>query len=206
MHRQSSKKIVSIKTKFSHGNISNTSTRNTVNNKVSLSSSVSPVVQVAEILRPFGIKGLMFAKLINPDFLAFIDNLQFKTSCVVSKSIKLSYLKSPFKVLELKKHKNGILVTAEDCNTREMAESIVGGFIFSNYALKKSLYLTEVVGFVLYDNDQKLGKIKSVYHNNAHGIVVSNSTEIPFVDEFIKNIDWKNKEIIMNLPKGLYEI
>ena len=59
---------------------------------------------------------------------------------------------------------------------------------------------------MLYDNGQKLGKIKSVYHNNAHGIVVSNSTEIPFVDEFIKNIDWKNKEIIMNLPKGLYEI
>ena len=66
MHRQSSKKIVSIKTKFSHDNISNTSARNTVNNKVSLSSSVSPVVQVAEILRPFGIKGLVFAKLINP--------------------------------------------------------------------------------------------------------------------------------------------
>ena len=203
MHRLFSKKAAPIKTKFSYGNTSKTYSRSGVDSKMSLSSSPPYLLRIAKISRPFGIRGLVFAKLTNPDFLDILDNLLFRTSCVISKSPNL---KNFLKVLELKKHKSGILIKVENFNTRDMVESIIGGFVFSNYSFKKSLYLTEMTGFVLYDGNQKLGKIKSVYHNNAHGILMLDKVEVPFVDGFIKNINWENKKIVMNLPKGLYEI
>lgn len=163
----------------------------------------NPIFKLAEIVSPFGIKGFVFAKLFNPDFFTLIGISGFKTSCVVSTSPSL---KNNNKVTEIQKHKNGIIVQIEGCDTRSISESFVGKLVFSDYHLKNSFYLLETIGLIAYDSHKKLGSIKSVYHNNAHGVLVLNDIEIPFVDRFIEKIDWKNKKIEMKLPKGLYEI
>ena len=161
------------------------------------------IFKLAEIVSPFGIKGFVFAKLFNPDFFSLIGTSGFKTSCVVSTSPSL---KKNSKVTRLQKHKNGIIVQIEGCDTRTTSEGFVGKLVFSNYHLKNSFYLLETIGFMAYDSCKKLGSIKSVYHNNAHGVLVLSNIEIPFVDRFIEKIDWKNKKIEMKMPKGLYEI
>ena len=145
----------------------------------------------------------MFAKLVNPDFFNLIGISRFNTSCVVSTSPNL---KKNNRVTGIQKHKKGVLVQIEGCDTRTTSESFVGKFVFSDYHLKNSFYLLETIGFIAYDSHKKLGSIKSVYHNSAHGVLVLNNIEIPFVDRFIEKIDWKSKKIEMKLPKGLYEI
>ena len=84
----------------------------------------------------------------------------------------------------------------------------------------ESLYLIEIEGFTVFDQQLKnIGYIAGFSTNGLQDLLIikdkktdglSSSVqaeyEIPFVKEFIVNIDYLNKILTTNLPEGLLDI
>lgn len=67
----------------------------------------------------------------------------------------------------------------------------------------------DLIGLEVYDDLKLIGTVKYVLKNKAHDIIsVKNENKdylVPYVDEFIKQIDLKNNKIIINNIKGLID-
>ena len=75
----------------------------------------------------------------------------------------------------------------------------------------ETIYLSEIKNFKLKDPDQKvLGEIVGFSSNGAQDLLVVESggrkAEVPFVDAFIKKIDFKQQVVVMDLPEGLLDL
>lgn len=71
--------------------------------------------------------------------------------------------------------------------------------------------VSDMIGFKVYDvkNDEYLGEIVEIMDTTAHDIYVIESedfeTMIPDVDVFIKNIDFKNRKMLVDTIEGMKE-
>ena len=72
---------------------------------------------------------------------------------------------------------------------------------------KFSGYLDEeLIGLEVYDNDIYKGKIIDIYKTNTNDLLVIDGIKrhlVPNINEFIKEVDLKNKKIYINYIKGL---
>jgi 16S rRNA processing protein RimM len=80
----------------------------------------------------------------------------------------------------------------------------------SDLNLQKNEYLDEdLIGLEVYIENKVIGTIKRIDKNKAHDIILVKGTTkeylIPYVKEFIKEIDLTNNKIIINDIKGLIE-
>ena len=69
-------------------------------------------------------------------------------------------------------------------------------------------YINEdIIGFQVYISDKLIGNILNIINNGAHDILViegkSKRHMIPFVDEFISNVDINNSKVYVNEIEGL---
>ena len=76
-------------------------------------------------------------------------------------------------------------------------------------ALGKGEYLDEdLIGLSVYGNDY-IGKVTGFLKSNAHELLVieneGSKHYVPYIDEFIKEIDLDNKKIIINEIEGLID-
>ena len=59
----------------------------------------------------------------------------------------------------------------------------------------------------VYADDKLIGSVTEILKNKVHSILVieknGNTNMVPYVDEFIKNIDLENKKIEINVIEGL---
>ena len=67
----------------------------------------------------------------------------------------------------------------------------------------------DVIGLdVLVDNN-KIGKVESIMKSSAHPILVIKTSKkkhlVPFIDEFVKNVDLDKKEVIIEVIDGLID-
>lgn len=112
--------------------------------------------------------------------------------------------------------KKGIIVKATEINDRTDAE----GFEHMEFFIEESLlvskpgetiYLSEIKNFKLKDLEQTvLGEIVDFSSNGVQDLLVveaqGKKVEVPFVDAFIKKIDFKHQAVVMDLPEGLFDI
>ena len=66
----------------------------------------------------------------------------------------------------------------------------------------------DIIGLKVYDDDKLIGKVSSIIKNKQEILVVKNRNKnylIPFVAEFIKNIDLDNKVLNINVIEGLLD-
>lgn len=75
----------------------------------------------------------------------------------------------------------------------------------------EGIYLNEIKNFKLKDPEQKvLGEIVGFSSNGVQDLLVveanGKKVEVPFVDAFIKKIDFKHQAVVMDLPEGLFDI
>jgi 16S rRNA processing protein RimM len=68
----------------------------------------------------------------------------------------------------------------------------------------------DVIGIDVYFNDKILGKVDSVIKSHAHPILVirrnnDKNCMVPFIDQFVKNVDIDNKKIDVDLIEGLID-
>lgn len=121
-----------------------------------------------------------------------------------------------FNVERTKPFKKGIIVKAAEITNRTAAEGVehLEFFIEEDLLVSKpgeTIYLSEIKNFKLKDPEQTvLGEIVGFSTNGVQDLLVvetdGKKVEVPFVDAFIKKIDFKHQAVIMDLPEGLFDL
>jgi 16S rRNA processing protein RimM len=124
----------------------------------------------------------------------------------------------PFFIEQSALHKNDFLrVKFEDVNSEADADEILGHDIYLPLKMLPKLegnkfYFHEVIGFDIEDKRLGIiGKIVSINDSAAQPlfeVLKDGVTEIliPMIDQFLVEIDRKNKKVKMDLPEGLIEM
>lgn len=121
-----------------------------------------------------------------------------------------------YEVIKIAEHKDGLKVKVSGLSNRNQSESLIGQsvYISEDFFTSEdgdSIYLSEIENFLVIDQVLgELGRIKSFSYNGAQDLLVVNyknkDIEIPFVEDFVEEINYDEKTIRMNLPDGLIEI
>lgn len=121
-----------------------------------------------------------------------------------------------YNLLKFKEFKDGAIIQLAGIDDRTMAEKLKGCSLYiPNEQLisdkGETIYLTEIINFTVYDSTKKqLGVIEGFSSNGAQDILVIKKDdftyEVPFVDDFIVEIKYQEKIIIMNFPESLMDI
>ena len=165
--------------------------------------------KVGKIKASHGIKGEVFLLIFSKD-----------TSWVSTKiQIHLTRNEKDFKAYALsrvKPHKEGIIAVLDGITTRNESDLLIGQEIWVDPAVfvsknQQSLYLVEIEGFEIIDTKAgSIGFIKGFSSNTAQDLLLveddDTEYEIPFVKEFIVNINHEDRIVETNLPEGLLDI
>lgn len=122
-----------------------------------------------------------------------------------------------FEVERTKPFKKGLIVKAAGVVDRTAAEALEHMEFYIDDALMVSkpgetIYLSEIQNFKIKNPEQQvLGQIVGFSSNGAQDLLVVETTtgkkaEVPFVDEFIKKIDFKHQTLVMDLPEGILDL
>ncbi len=111
---------------------------------------------------------------------------------------------------------NELRVRFEDVKTEQDAEAILRKEVYLPLEFLPKLtgeqfYFHEVLGFGLVDvNQGPIGIIESINDSTAQALFVVRDGEdeilVPMVDDFIKKVDRKKKEVLVETPEGLIEM
>ena len=67
----------------------------------------------------------------------------------------------------------------------------------------------DLIGLNVYGNDKFIGNVEKIIKNGVQDIIVIKNNDsknlVPYVDEFVKKIDLKNKRIEINVIEGLID-
>ena len=110
-------------------------------------------------------------------------------------------------ITSYRKHQNYDMVTFKGLTKIEDVIIYKGDSVYVNRDdFDFGIINEDLIGLEVYGNDY-IGKVDSIINNNAHEIIVTINEEskqyIPYIDEFIKNIDLENKRIDINEIEGL---
>lgn len=107
-------------------------------------------------------------------------------------------------------------VRFEDVKTEQDADAILKKEVYLPLELLPKLsgekfYFHEVIGFSLVDvNHGTIGTIESINDSTAQALFVVSDGEdeilVPMVDDFVKKIDRKRREVLVETPDGLIEM
>lgn len=159
------------------------------------------MVYVGEIVNTHGLKGE----------LRIISDFKFKDKLFIEgRKLYLGKRKQEVLLKSYRKHKNYDMVMFEGIN------NINDAIIFKNddvFVKRDELdidgYVDEdIIGLDVYSDGNYIGKVNSIIKNKQEILVIENNKKnylIPFVDEFVKNIDLDKKIISVNLIEGLID-
>lgn len=121
-----------------------------------------------------------------------------------------------YEVESAKVFKQGLILKPKMISDRNQSEALKGQPFFIPESLLVSqkgetIYLSEIMGFELYDQEKYIGRILGTYMTGAHDLLQVEAdngdlVDVPFVESFITKIEWSDKRLVMNLPEGLIEI
>jgi 16S rRNA processing protein RimM len=107
------------------------------------------------------------------------------------------------------------LLSLKSISDRTAAEKLIGNLVSIPSNLLKSkkgemIFLSEILNFKVFDGKNEVGEIISFSSNGPQDLLVvkgeKHQSEIPFVEAFIKKIDYENRLIKMDLPEGLINL
>ncbi|MGZ3772301.1 MAG: ribosome maturation factor RimM [Pseudobdellovibrionaceae bacterium] len=121
-----------------------------------------------------------------------------------------------FSVERTKPFKKGLIVKAAEVKDRTAAEGLehfefwVEDDLFVSRP-GETIFLSEIKNFKIKNPEQViLGEIVDFSSNGAQDLLIVDANgkrvEVPFVDAFIKKIDFKHYSVVMDLPEGLFDI
>ena len=183
-------------------------------------------VRLAKVKGAYGIKGELFILPFTPKT-KWIYNFS-KLTLIKDKKIDTltenkppqstinlkTNLSSTFSIEHFRNHKGGYIVKFKDCNDRSEAEKWHGAFVnvpISSFTSHpgEEIYLIELKNFIVIHSGQPIGPIVS-FSSNGHQDLIQVKKEghlydIPFIKEFLVQIDWQAKYVYMDLPEGLLD-
>jgi len=157
------------------------------------------MVYVGEIVNTHGLKGEL--RIIS-DF-KYKDNVFFQGN-----KLYLGKRKQEVTLTSYRKHKNYDMVTFEGINDINDAIIFKSDEVFvERESLKIDGYVDEdIIGLNVYNEDKLIGIVDNILKNNHDILVIKdevNTHLVPFVDEFILNIDVDKKRIDIKVIEGL---
>jgi 16S rRNA processing protein RimM len=131
--------------------------------------------------------------------------------------VELNKTLVPFFIESSSLHKEKFLrVRFEDIQTEEDADEIMGSEIYLPLSMLPQLegtqfYFHEVIGFDVLDTKHgNIGKISAINDSGAQPLFEINKNGIelliPLIDDFIIDLDRKNKTITLETPEGLVDL
>lgn len=121
----------------------------------------------------------------------------------------VGYDKVPLTINSYRKHKMFDMLTFKDISTIDDVIRYKGDKVYINRADFKfpGLIDVDIIGLDVYSEEKYIGKVKSILKNMVHDILVvedgENKNMIPFVDEFVVNVDLEDKKIVIKTIEGL---
>ena len=159
------------------------------------------MVYVGEIVNIHGIKGE----------LRIVSDFKYKDKVFINgNKLYLGKRKQKVVITSYRKHKNYDMVKFEGIDDINDAIIFKGDDVFvKRESLDIDGYVDEdIIGLKVYDEDKLIGKVTSIIKNKQEILVVKNRNKsylIPFVNEFIKNIDLDKKILSINVIEGLLD-
>ena len=109
-----------------------------------------------------------------------------------------------------------LIINFVEINNIEQAKEINGFQIKIRRDLlpeknENEFYIKDLLGIDVYENDEKIGEVLDVMETAAHEILIIKDTVskeeimIPFIEQFIEEIDFKNNRINVKLIEGMRE-
>lgn len=164
---------------------------------------------IGKVKDAHGLKGELYILLFTDEFSWFKKIEKF---CLIN--IKNNEVLN-LTVERLKPHKDGIIIKPREFNDRNQTEA-VKGFLFSideSFFVSEpgeDIFLGELLGFSVWEKSNFLGEVSGFFDNGAQDLLqikkVEMEFEVPFVEEFIEEVDFETKKIKVRLPEGLIEV
>ncbi len=163
-------------------------------------------VQVGKVKDAFHLRGEVYILIFSGEW-DWIDDLEH---CQIGGKT--------YQVKKAREHKDGLVLSLNEVTDRTQAEYLRGKMFCIPQELLisqegETIYLSEIAGFKVVDsNSQNSGVIESFSSNGDQDLLVLKvegkvkPVEIPFVEDFIDEIEFENKLIRMNLPEGIWDI
>lgn len=163
-------------------------------------------IEIGQIVNTNGLKGVV---KVNP----FTDD--------ISKFEELKYvyiqLKSELKKVKIEQvryNKNQVLLKLEGIDSIEEAEKYRNFYLKTEKGSQEDLgegtyYIVDLIGIDVYsDKNEYLGKIEDVFPTGSNDVYVvkdnlGKQILIPAIADVVKEVDLKNKKMIINLIPGL---
>lgn len=160
--------------------------------------------QIGKVLDAHGIRGDLYCIVFSGDA-SWAPDLE---------TLKLG--SEDFKILRIKEFKKGFIVSLEGFADRNRAESFKGREVWvdeENFVSDdgEAVFLNEILGFEVEDKVAgPIGKITAFSSNGEQDLLVisykNKNVEIPFVEDFVLEMNFEKKKIVTILPEGLLEI
>lgn len=187
-----------------------------VSSRSSSNSSYSPpqfpgLYCVGWVQSAHGIRGELFVRL-NAGQADWLDDVE-----TLSLFKKGDEQPASFEIKKISEHKDGLIVGLEGLTDRNRAEELAKCSVYIDEALLESeegepIFLKQILGFSLVDmNGAVLGVIRGFASNGQQDLLrvypdSGGEALIPFIDEFIKHIDFDKQQVTMDLPPGLFNL
>lgn len=166
------------------------------------------LVNIGNVIKPHGIKG---------EFSAEIDADPADLRCLI---FDIDGIFVPFYVDATRpRSSQAWLVKLDGVNDERQAAAFIGKEI---YALREDLaeddecaadgvYLYDLCGYTLYDNDVLVGEIANIDDSTANILMHvcapdGKTVFVPFAEELVVGIDSIQNVVIMNLPDGIIDL
>lgn len=109
-------------------------------------------------------------------------------------------------IINYRQHKNYDMIILKGYDNINEVLKYKGKKVYINRFDLNVPYLNkELIGFDVYNQDKLIGKLTDILTNIQDVLVVDNKIMIPYVEEFVKKIDLKNKKIIVETIKGMLD-
>lgn len=177
-----------------------------------MSKNKQTFLKVGKIKEAHGLKGEVFVLVFSKDT-TWSDEL--KKVCLRSSDDESQKEEKFFQVERVKAHKQGLIIKFKTVDDRNKSENLIGWtFLIPEESLTsqsgETIYLKEVLNFEVFLKDQFVGYVKSFGSNGIQDLLVISQDdhvfEVPFVSDFILNIDFQAQKIFMDFPEGLMNL
>lgn len=168
--------------------------------------------KVGKIKEPHALKGELYVLIFSKDISWFNQLTEFRLS-----STDDPQAGKTFEVEKIKPFREGLMLKPKNISTRNESDLLKGQMFFIPESLLSSevgetIFLSEIQGFEITDeNNKRLATITGFSSNGLQDLLVVLTTEgqiaeIPFVQDFILDLNFEKKIIKMSLPEGLLDL
>ena len=163
-------------------------------------------IEIGQIVNTNGLKGVV---KVNP----FTDDIS-KFEDLKYVYIQLKNELKKIKIEQVRYNKNQVLLKLEGIDSIEEAEKYRNFYLKTEKESQEDLgedtyYIVDLIGLDVYsDKNEYLGKIEDVFPTGSNDVYVvkdnlGKQILIPAIADVVKEVDLKNKKMIINLIPGL---